>query len=79
MYLYKFRMELQRRIQNFPDGGANPKEGVTTYYSTKFPQNLHENKENLAEEGGASKICLCRPAIDLQYFNGENLTCFFTY
>ena len=34
-----------------PRGGANPRPGALTYYSTNFPLKLHENEEILA--GGA--------------------------
>ena len=50
-YSQKFHGVIQGRIKNFPRD-----EGVRIHYSTKFYWKLHENEENWAERGGASKI-----------------------
>ena len=52
------KCHIQRRIQDFPEGGANPKRGMTTYYLAKFLQQLHENEANWT--GRVSKNLLCR-------------------
>ena len=42
----------QWRIQDFPEGGTNPKgRGTPTYYLTNFPPKLHENEEIVAMGG----------------------------
>ena len=38
---------IQWRIQDFPEGGANPLRGAPTYHLTNFSSKLHENKEIL--------------------------------
>ena len=38
---------VQRRIQDFSEGCANPRGGAPTYYLANFPGKLHENEEIL--------------------------------
>ena len=44
MTIYQISLHLQRRIQDFPEGGANPKKGVLTYCWPKFAENCMKMK-----------------------------------
>ena len=42
----------QGQIQDFPEGGTNPKEGGHLPIIRKISPKLHENEENWVERGG---------------------------
>ena len=61
---YAFQVWYQWRIQDFPEVGAPTLQGAPTYDFAKFSEKLHEIERiwTLGEEGGASKMLLCRSA-----------------
>ena len=61
MTIYQISLHLQRRIQDFPEGGANPKKGVLTYCWPKFAENCMKMK-NIGP-GGRSKFYYVDPPL----------------
>ena len=48
---HAFQVDYQWRIQNFFDGGANPKGGANLLFSQFSPLSVHENEEIYPERG----------------------------
>ena len=60
-----YREKFQGFIQDFPEGGANPKEGGYLLFWPNFPENcIKMKKMGPRQESPASKILLCRSAIE---------------